>query len=155
MGGVRAISMRLTRGTASGALLMALAACAAPPHKGARMTDAQSGAALKGDAMTATRLYFGTSMPGGGTVSDAAWQRFLANEITPRFPEGLTVLEARGQWRDTKTGRIARERSRVLLLLHRGTAKAKAAIAAIVARYKERFRQQSVLRIDAPVRVQF
>jgi len=120
---------------------MALAACAASP--------------LDGDAMTATRLYFGTSMLGGGTVSDTAWRRFLANEITPRFPEGLTVLAAHGQWRDRKTGGILRERSRVLLLLHRGTAKAKSAIAAIVARYKERFRQQSVLRVDAPVRVHF
>jgi hypothetical protein len=134
---------------APAALVLALAACATPQSQG------PGKAAADGDAMTATRLYFGTSMPGGGTVSAAAWRDFLAREITPRFPDGLTVLEARGQWRDRASGRILRERSRVLLLLHRGTAKAKSAIAAIIARYKTRFRQQSVLRIDTPVRVKF
>lgn len=125
---------------------MALAACAALPV---------TGEAHKGDAMTATRLYFGMSIPGGGTVDEAAWRTFLATEVTPRFPAGLTVLAARGQWRDQKSGRILRERSRVVLLLHRGTAKATAAIAAIVTRYKSRFRQQSVLRIDTPVQAYF
>jgi hypothetical protein len=131
--------------TVMAALLLLLAACTTP----------QSSPPQTGDAMTATRLYFGMSIPGGGTVSEAAWRDFLGTEITPRFPDGLTVLEARGQWRDSKSGRILRERSRVLLLLHRGTAKAKSAIDAIIARYKARFRQQSVLRIDTPVRVQF
>ena len=65
------------------------------------------------------------------------------------------MLPARGQWRDRQSGRIVAERSRVLLLLHRGTAKAQAAIAAIIARYKIRFRQQSVLRVDTPVRVKY
>ena len=129
------------------ALVLALAACATPQPRTLEVQE--------GEAMTATRLYFGASMPGGRTVSDAAWRGFLASEITPRFPEGLTVLDGRGQWRDTKTGRILRERSRVLLVLHKGGTKAKAALAAIVARYKARFGQQSVLRIDTPVRVQF
>jgi hypothetical protein len=133
------------------ALGLTLAACAPQSH---RAMGKAPGDAL-GNPMTATRLYFGMSMPGGGRVSEAAWRDFLAREVTPRFPDGLTVLEARGQWRDRGSGRILRERSRVLLLLHRGTAKAKSAIAAIIARYKARFRQQSVLRVDTPVRVQF
>jgi Protein of unknown function (DUF3574) len=78
------------------ALMLALAACA-------------SVLPGEGDAMTATRLYFGLSIPGGGTVSDADWRDFLAHEVTPRFPDGLTVNEARGQWRDTRTGRVVGE----------------------------------------------
>jgi len=153
--------MRLTRGLFSGALVvwatggarlraaiiclgavqLTLASCATPQPMG--------------EAMIATRLYFGMSMPNGGTVSAAAWREFLKTEVTPRFPGGLTVLAAHGQWRDQKSGRTVRERSRVLVLLHRGTAKATEAIAAIIARYKTRFRQQSVLRVDTPVRAQF
>ena len=124
-----------------GVLLLALAACAAPRPVG--------------EAMIATRLYFSMSMPNGGTVGEAAWRDFLKAEVTPRFPGGLTVLTAHGQWRDRTSGRIVRERSRVLVLLHRGTAKATGAIAAIIGRYKSRFSQQSVLRIDTPVRAQF
>ncbi|HUT50702.1 MAG TPA: DUF3574 domain-containing protein [Alphaproteobacteria bacterium] len=124
-----------------GVLLLVLAACAAPQPMG--------------EAMIATRLYFGMSMPGGGTVGEAAWREFVEAEVTPRFPDGLTVLAAHGQWRDRTSGRIVRERSRVLVLLHRGTAKATNAITTIIARYKSRFHQQSVLRIDTPVRAQF
>jgi len=140
------------------ALVLALAACASspPPRAASARAGVGVGASVGGgEAMTATRLYFGMAIPGGGAVSEADWRRFLAREVTPRFPDGLTVHEARGQWRDTRTGRLVRERSRVLLLLHRGTAKARAAIAAIVARYKARFEQRSVLRVDAPVRVRF
>jgi len=135
------------------AVMLALAACTTPPTPPHAPLQAETAPA--GDAMTATRLYFGLSIPGGGTVSEAAWRDFLAREVTPRFPDGLTVNEASGQWRDTRTGRVVRERARVLLVLHKNSAKAKAALADIIARYKARFRQQSVLRIDTPVRVQF
>lgn len=129
-------------------LLPALAACAPPQQTSSVHAQA-------GDAMTATRLYFGMRIRGGGSVSDAQWRGFLAQEVTPRFPDGLTVLQGRGQWREPGTGKILRERTRVLLLLHKNSDKAHAAIAAIIARYKTRFRQRSVLRIDAPVRVTF
>ncbi|MYB35434.1 MAG: DUF3574 domain-containing protein [Gammaproteobacteria bacterium] len=42
------------------------------------------------------RLFFGRSRQGVEVVSDAAWGTFLAEEITPRFPDGLTVLDAMG-----------------------------------------------------------
>jgi len=129
-------------------VLLALAGCAAPQQTGAAGKPA-------GTTMTATRLYFGMSIQGGGTVGEADWRDFLAREVTPRFPDGLTVLPARGQWRDPHSGRILREQTRVLLLLHKNSDKALNAIAAIIARYKIRFRQRSVLRIDAPVRVTF
>src|SRR5262249_34608375 len=44
-------------------------------------------------------LYFGTSMP-EGTVTSEEWQKFLAEVITPLFPEGLTAWAAAGQWKD-------------------------------------------------------
>ena len=51
-----------------------------------------------------TTLYFGRTRP-KGSVSELEWQMFLRDEVTQRFPEGLTVWEAEGQWR-TATGSI-------------------------------------------------
>ena len=45
-----------------------------------------------------TTLYFGLARP-KGSVSELEWQVFLRDEVTTRFPEGLTVWEANGQWR--------------------------------------------------------
>src|SRR5262249_17907439 len=68
-------------------------------------------------AMTAVRLLFGRAIPGGGLVTDGAWAAFLAEEITPRFPEGLTVWRAEGQWADPR-GEFVRESVLVLEVLH-------------------------------------
>src|SRR4051812_35693845 len=54
---------------------------------------------------------------GRGTASDARWREFLAREVTPRFPDGLTVYETTGQWRDPQRNVIVRERSRVLRII--------------------------------------
>lgn len=44
------------------------------------------------------RMFFGLSHVDGRTVSDDQWRRFVADTVTPRFPAGFTVLDARGQW---------------------------------------------------------
>jgi len=96
-----------------------------------------------------TTLYFGLSHP-TGSVSEPQWQAFLRQQVTPLFPDGLTVWEADGQWRRTD-GRIARERAKVLLLIHEETPAVRSAIASIVADYKRLFHQESVLWETAPV----
>src|SRR5215213_5206971 len=53
----------------------------------------------------------------GRKGSDARWRQFLAREVTPRFPDGLTVYETTGQWRDPQRNIIVRERSRVLRMI--------------------------------------
>jgi hypothetical protein len=95
--------------------------------------------------MQRIELMFGRNVRGHAGVGDAAWARFLAREITPRFPDGLTVLDAAGQWRDPATGRIGREPSRlVIIVTGGGGVPADEKITAIVAAYKQRFRQKSV-----------
>ena len=95
-----------------------------------------------------TELYFGRNRP-NGTVTDAEWQSFVDEFVTPRFPDGLTILDADGQWRG-KDGSIAREQSKVIVLLYprklRRSMNAK--IEEIRAEYKKRFAQESVMRID-------
>src|SRR3954454_21251950 len=49
-------------------------------------------------AQLRTTLYFGMARP-KGSVSELEWQLFLRDEVTPRFPAGLTVWDAEGQWR--------------------------------------------------------
>ncbi len=83
-------------------------------------------------------------MLGRGHAGEARWRAFLAREVTPRFPEGLTVYETTGQWRDPRTGAIGRERSRVLrIIVGQGDAAADK-IAAVAQAYKKQFRQKSV-----------
>ena len=96
-----------------------------------------------GIAHVRTTLYFGLTRP-TGRVSEDEWRNFLRQQVTPRFPEGLTVWEAQGQWRRSD-GRVARERSKVLLLVHDDTALARATLGELVTAYKQRFEQESVL----------
>ena len=48
------------------------------------------------DQWTEYRLFFGRSKGGEEVVTDEAWRAFLAEEITPRFPDGLSVLDVAG-----------------------------------------------------------
>ena len=90
-----------------------------------------------------TTLYFGTNRP-VGSVSELEWQLFVRDEVTTRFPEGLTVWEALGQWRDAK-GTIAQERAKVLLIVHADSDKARALVLEVISRYRKMFEQESVL----------
>jgi hypothetical protein len=90
-------------------------------------------------------LYFGTARP-GGVVTPEEWAQFLGDTVTPRFPQGLTAWQASGQWKSAQ-GTIAREASHVLNLVHPDDAASEKAIGEIVAAYKSRFRQESVLRV--------
>lgn len=95
-------------------------------------------------------LYFGTDRPDGGTVSAAEWTAFLNTVVTPRFPAGLTVWSAAGQWQSA-TGAITRESSYVLNLLHPGDATSETGVRAVVAEYRQRFAQEAVLRVRSAV----
>jgi len=100
-------------------------------------------------AMARLELYFGTQRPGGAPVTDVEWAAFLDEEVTPRFPDGLTVLKGSGQWRNSK-GVITRETSTVLVILYDPAAQKETAIEDIRAAYKDRFDQESVMRVDGP-----
>jgi hypothetical protein len=90
----------------------------------------------------------------GRKGSDARWRQFLAREVTPRFPDGLTVYETTGQWRDVQRNVIVREKSRVLrIIVPADTAQDK--IAAVAEAYKKQFRQKSVGIVTRPACVSF
>jgi len=101
------------------------------------------------------RLYFGRNTADSLTVTDSAWAGFLRDVVSPRLPSGFTVWEAQGQWRDSK-GRVRHEPSFVLDIVHSPPSpKADSAIVGIIAEYKRRFRQESVLRVVTEGRASF
>jgi hypothetical protein len=108
-----------------------------------------------GDAMVETQIFFGMSKPDGGTVSERAWLAFVDAEIAPRFPEGFSVIDGAGYWRDRATAKTISEKSKVVVRLHPANDDADAAIHAIAAAYKAQFTQDSVIRVDRPVCAQF
>jgi hypothetical protein len=121
-------------------LPLLLAACATPP-------------ACPSGLQAATRLeaYFGRNAQGTEVVDDLAWTRFLDQVVTPAFPDGLTVLDAAGQWRGG-SGAVARERSKVLVVAVPGAdaARAAARLAPVTAAYRSRFGQESVMVTTSP-----
>ena len=61
-------------------------------------------------------LFFGRNIGDRLGVSEADFQRFVDEELTPRFPDGLTVVDAAGQWRGA-SGLIGREPSKLVILV--------------------------------------
>lgn len=104
-------------------------------------------APLATPATTRSELYFGLSREGGQTISEEQWQGFLREVVTPRFPDGFSVVNATGQYRSQK-GELVHEDSRILILLHPTTPDEDQKLEDIRRVYKERFGQESVLRID-------
>lgn len=126
----RAAKYRVFRATATFGLLL-LAACSPHPH----MEMCAAG--------TVARLYLGQATP-AGVVSEAQWERFMVEAVTPRFPGGFTVLDAKGQWR-APDGAIRQESTRVLEIAHDGTPLTNSSVRAIAKAYKQQFSQHSVL----------
>jgi hypothetical protein len=136
--------VRVRVGSAFG--LVAMIACAGRPAPKAAPAPAVTTACAVGDtAMVRDVVFFGRNRPGGGTVSDTDWQRFLDEVVTPRFPYGLTVVDATGQWRG-QSGVVEQERSEIVTVFHAGDAASRQAIADVAAEYKRRFQQEAVLR---------
>jgi hypothetical protein len=88
-------------------------------------------------------------------VSEASWARFLATEVTPRFPDGFTVIDAKGQWREPGGQKISRERSKLLMIAMPPGADNDERLQKIIEAYKIRFKQQSVGLIVRPACVSF
>ncbi|MCA3361718.1 MAG: DUF3574 domain-containing protein [Roseomonas sp.] len=125
---------------ALGALVL-LAGCAAAPETCPGGTS----------PATIAEAYFGRNVKHRAPVTDAEWTRFMAEVVTPIFPDGPTVLDGMGQWRNA-AGRISREDSKVLLLVLPGQDQAAAAarLAPVTAAWRARFAQESVLTVFRP-----
>lgn len=104
-----------------------------------------------------TRLYFGLG-PADDTsrgVTEPAWRQFLDTEVTPRFPDGLSVLDVYGQWQGKGQGTPERLRSKMLVIDYPDSPSNRDKIEAIRAAWKQRTGDQSVMRVTQPAEVSF
>jgi Protein of unknown function (DUF3574) len=126
------------------ALALLLSACTQPPAP--LVCTAPLKPALE------IALYFGRDKQAGGEVSEAEWAQFLAEIMTPRFPDGLSVLNVEGQARDPASGgRIVRERTKLVVVVVFDAPAHRAKVREVVEAYVKRFGQHSVFRSEQPV----
>jgi len=108
--------------------------------------------AAQAEEMVETRLYFGLQSADGEKVSKKGWENFLVDDVTPRFRDGYTVVDARGLWK-SQSGESVAERSKLLIIVHPKSQKAINDIAAIKWDYVKRFKQESVFHTESVVNV--
>jgi hypothetical protein len=137
---------RRVRGVVAALLVLAAAGCAGhgPSFEPAPGTQ----------ALVRSELYFGRLRPDGTVVSDAEWRTFVAEEITPRFPDGFTVFDALGQYRG-RDGQIVSEPTKVLLIVHGPDARLRGSVRELRDLYRRLFQQESVLLIESPAHAGF
>ncbi len=95
------------------------------------------------------RLFCGRSIPDGGEVTDADVEKFFAEVVTPRFPDGFTSWTATGNWRGDE------ETTLVLEFLHPYGHDFDRKVREIADEYRKRFRQQAVMRVTEPAYMEF
>ncbi|WP_227672400.1 DUF3574 domain-containing protein [Komagataeibacter sp. FXV3] len=89
-------------------------------------------------------LLFGLRRPHGGRITRREWDSFMRDTVTPRFPAGLSILRAEGQWRDRESGQIGREPSRIVWIVTPPAPDLADRLDAIRQAYRTRFQQQAV-----------
>jgi hypothetical protein len=104
-----------------------------------------------------TRLYFGlgpADHPDQG-VSEARWREFLDREVTPRFPDGLSVADVYGQWQGKGQTVPERLRSKMLIIDYPDSRENRDKIEAIRSAWKKMTGDQSVMRVTQAADVSF
>lgn len=99
-----------------------------------------------------TELYFGLSKK-NGVVTEQEWNTFKADFLSKKF-SGYTELKSKGFWTNPK-GETVSENSRLIIYLNKGTTADSIAITFVIDTYKQKFKQESVLKIETPVKATF
>jgi len=136
--------LRLAAGLA---LASSLAACATAPIAPPACPDGQQ-------RLRTAQLFFGRNIGDRPGVSEADFRRFADEELTPRFPDGLTILDGGGQWRGQED-KLIRESAKVVLIVLPQGRDAMQRVDAARNAYKSRFKQEAVLVITQPACVSF
>ncbi|HEY8571345.1 DUF3574 domain-containing protein [Phenylobacterium sp.] len=106
------------------------------------------------ERLRTAQLFFGRNVGGKPGVSQTDFQRFVDQELTPRFPDGLTVMDGGGQWRGSEN-QLIREASKVVLIVLPKRGDTTQRIDAVRTAYKTRFNQESVLLVTQAACVSF
>ena len=129
--------------------MLAVAGCATPaPSQTLPVCPAGQ------EAHRTAQLFFGRNVGEKAAVSEADFRKFLDSDVTPRFPDGLTVLDGGGQWRGEEN-HLIREASKVVMIVLPKGRDASSRVEAVRTAYKTRFHQDSVLLITQSACVSF
>ena len=112
-------------------VLLALAGCATAP------------------STVSDRVFFGRAIPGGGEVTEAQWNAFVAEVIVPRFPQGFTIWRGSGHWKGDD-GAAVSEQTCVLEVMHGPDPAVDAKLEEIARAYRQRFNQDAVILVRTP-----
>ena len=114
-----------------------------------------SGAAVTGTpGWVASEIYMGRNIPGGGEVSEQQFSEFLATQVTPAFPAGLTVYDGYGQMQDSGL-QIVKQKTKVLLLVHEDSAAGAAAVKQVILAYRSKFGNPQVMLMKVGILPEF
>ena len=102
---------------------------------------------------TRTELYYGAGPLPADPEREARWKSYINEIVTPRFPEGLTLLEGTGQWRVKEGQTPRRNRTRILILIHEATQEKSRQVDEIRTLWKDISGHQSVLRVSQAAEV--
>ena len=131
------------------AVVLSLAACASapPPAPAATCPTGQQ-------RLRTAQLFFGRKVGGKPGVVDKAFGKFVDEELTPRFPDGLTIMDGGGQWRGDEN-KLIRDSAKIVLIVLPNAGDTADRIEAVRDAYKARFKQESVLLITQAACVSF
>ena len=121
---------------------------------GALSTACGGSECISGQEQHRTELFFGLDRENDSPITPDEFQGFVDSSVTPRFKEGLTILDAHGQYL-MDDGKLVHENSKLIVLLHDGSRAHSKDIDDIREEYKSRFHQEAVLRVDSVSCVNF
>jgi len=94
--------------------------------------------------MVEAQLFFGRDIAGRGPVSDAEWTDFVAAVLARDFPDGFTVSDGNGEWRDPVFNAVVREQTKIVAIAARPSPDFAKKVQDVTDAYRTRFHQQSV-----------
>jgi uncharacterized protein DUF3574 len=124
----------------SAGLSVMLAGCSMLPQTRVAAIPCPDG----GRKATAELVFGRVAQDGTGGVSEAEFARFLDGEVSPRFPEGLTVIDAEGHW-TAPAGAGIRDPAKLVMIVLPGDKDDSGKLQAVRVAYEKRFHQHSVL----------
>ncbi|HEX7884713.1 MAG TPA: DUF3574 domain-containing protein [Phenylobacterium sp.] len=83
------------------------------------------------------------------TLDDGDLRRFVDKEVTPRFPDGVTIVDGGGQWKGSGN-RLIREAAKVVLVVLPSSGGGGAKVEAVRTAYRTTFKQEPVVVLPPP-----
>jgi hypothetical protein len=98
-------------------------------------------------SLRTAQLFLGAKTPAAPAERDLS--RFVDQEVTPRFPDGVTVVDGGGQWKGSEN-RMIREASKVVLVVLPAGGDGQGKVEAVRTAYRSKFKQEPVVVLPPP-----